>query len=170
MDHSDAGWDDLGNSRAARRSARASRRVAEPAPPPGAWETFPHGADVGVRGYGADLAEAFANAAVALTAVITDPNRVRPLRAVELACRAPDREILLLDWLNAVVLAMAVEGLIFGRYEVDIQGDRLSARAFGEPVDVHRHAPAAEVKGATLTELKVRQDGGRWLAQCVVDV
>lgn len=149
---------------------RPVQRSAKPMQSPGAWEIFAHGADVGVRGRGAGLAEAFANAAMALTAVITDPKEVRPLQTVDLSCQAPDCEILLFDWLNAVVSAMAVEGLIFGRYEVSIQDGQLTARAFGEPVDVRRHAPAVEVKGATLTELEVRRDGGRWLAQCVVDV
>ena len=135
-----------------------------------AWETFAHGADVGVRGRGANIAEAFANAAVALTSAITDPAAVRQEREVSLACQAPDAELLLYDFLNAVVTAMAVEDLIFGRYDVRIEGDRLTARAFGEPVDAPRHAPAVEVKGATLTELKVACEDGRWVAQCVVDV
>ena len=40
-----------------------------------------------------------------------------------------------------------------------------------EAVDVARHQPAAEVKGASFCELKVeRQTDGQWLAQCVVDV
>ena len=136
----------------------------------GAWKTFAHGADIGVRGEGADLAEAFENAAMAMTSVITDPRTVREERAVSLACRAPDAEILLFDWLNAVVTAMAVEGLIFGRFDVSIEGDRLTARAFGEPILAARHAPAVEVKGATLTELRVACENGRWVAQCVVDV
>jgi len=135
-----------------------------------ACETFEHGADVGVRGEGADLAEAFANAALALTSVITDPEGVRATREVALACQAPDREILLFDWLNAVIAVMSLEGLIFGRYDVRIEGDRLKARAFGEPVDRLRHAPAVEVKGATLTELRVAREDGRWVAQCVLDV
>jgi SHS2 domain-containing protein len=135
-----------------------------------AWGTFAHGSDVGVRGEGADLAEAFANAGLALTSVVTDPSAVRATREIALACQAPDPEILLFDWLNALIEAMAVEGLIFGRYDVRIEGDRLTARAFGEPVDRSRHAPTVEVKGATLTELKVTRKNGRWLARCVVDV
>ena len=138
---------------------------------PRAWETFPHGADVGVRGYGDSPAEAFANAAMALTSVITDPAGVRPRACVPLACAAPDREILLADWLNALVTTMATEGMLFSRFEVEIAHDRLSARAFGEPVDPERHAPAVEVKGATFTELEVARDpDGRWRAQTVVDV
>ena len=33
------------------------------------WQTFPHEADIGVRGSGATLADAFAGAATALTSV-----------------------------------------------------------------------------------------------------
>jgi SHS2 domain-containing protein len=42
---------------------------------------------------------------------------------------------------------------------------------WGEPVDVGRHAPACEPKGATLTALKVARDSdGLWSAGCVIDV
>ena len=133
-------------------------------------ETFPHGADVGVRGRGATLAEAFAGAALALTAVVTDLATVRATSAVEVRCRAPDVELLLYEWLNALVYEMATRRMLFARYEVAIDGGELRARAFGEPVDLARHRPAVEVKGATLTELRVREQDGGWLAQCVVDV
>jgi SHS2 domain-containing protein len=135
------------------------------------WETFPHGADVGVRGYGASMAEAFANAAVALTSVVTDPALVRSRRRIDIACTAPDRDILLVDWLNQLVSRMASDGMLFGRFEVAIDRGRLAAVAHGEPIDPVRHTPAVEVKGATLTELEVARDpDGRWRAQCVVDV
>ena len=39
-----------------------------------------------------------------------------------------------------------------------------------EPVDLDRHHPAAEIKGATFTEIRVASKKGRWVAQCVVDV
>ena len=142
-----------------------------PAQRPGSWETFPHGADVGVRGYGADAAEAFANAALALTSVITDPALVHLVRRLPISCAADDVEILFLDWLNAIVSTMAIEGLIFGHYEVAIRDGVLEGVAIGEPLEPGRHHPVVEVKGATLTELKVaRGDDGRWLAQCIVDV
>jgi len=135
------------------------------------WEHFFHVADVGVRGYGETMAQAFEQAAVALTAVITEPGSVRPRRAVDIACAAPDHEILLADWLNAVVFEMATRGMLFSRFEVAIDGLHLAARAHGESVDVSRHHPAAEVKGATLSELEVAQDAdGSWHAQCIVDV
>jgi len=137
----------------------------------GRWEHLPHDADIGVRGVGATLAEAFEQAALALTAVVTEPGSVRAERRVEIACQAPDAEGLLFEWLNALVYEMATRGLLFGRFEVRLEGDRLEAVAWGEPVRVERHLPAVEVKGATYTGLRVRQDeSGRWQAECVVDV
>jgi SHS2 domain-containing protein len=61
--------------------------------------------------------------------------------------------------------------MLFHHFEVKIDGRRLYAKAWGERIEVARHQPAVEVKGATLTDLLVRQDqSGAWLAQCVVDV
>jgi SHS2 domain-containing protein len=136
-----------------------------------AWEHFAHGADIGVRGIGATRAEAFEQAALALTAVVTDPARVVPQVGVDLHCEAPDLEMLFADWLNAVVYAMATRDLLFGRYEVHLDGNALRAKAWGERVDRQRHQPAVEIKGATYTALSVAQErGGAWIAQCVVDV
>ena len=137
----------------------------------GDWEHFAHGADIGVRGRGATAAQAFEQAALALTAVVTTPELVRQRTAVAIRCRAPDLELLLYEWLNSIVFHMATRRLLFAAFDVRITGCELEAQARGEPVDVERHAPAVEVKGATFTELSVRQDDdGLWRAQCVLDV
>jgi len=145
------------------------------APPPfrsaARWEHFAHGADVGLRGIGPRLSEAFEQAALALTAVVTDPAGVDPARPVAIACEAPDPELLLVDWLNALIYEMATRGMVFSRFRVALDGHRLTATAWGEPVEPRRHQPAVEVKGATYTALAVaRQPDGLWHAQCVVDV
>ncbi len=134
------------------------------------WEHFHHVADIGVRGYGATVEEAFAQAALALTAVIADPAAIAPRTPVTIECTAPDQELLLVDWLNALIYEMATRTMLFSRFTVRIVGDRLMGEAWGEAVEVARHAPAVEVKGATYTCLKVAEEAGRWLAQCVVDV
>jgi SHS2 domain-containing protein len=135
------------------------------------WETFPHDADIGVRGLGATPAEAFAGAAMALASVICDPRRVAATTAATIDCSAPDDELLLLDWLNALVYEMATRHLLFARFDVDIRGRHLHAVGWGEAVDPQRHQPAAEIKAASACELSVAQrPDGQWLAQCVVDV
>ena len=136
-----------------------------------AWEHFYHMADIGVRGRGKTLAQAFEQTAIAMTAVITEPERIQPQQAIELSCAAPDQELLLVDWLNALVYEMATRKMLFSRFDVTLQAQQLTARAWGEKIDIARHEPTVEIKGATYTELKVAQlADGSWMAQCVVDV
>jgi tRNA nucleotidyltransferase (CCA-adding enzyme) len=135
------------------------------------WEHFEHMSDIGVRGFGRSPAEAFEQAALALTAVIVEPSQVSATEEIRIECPGRDPELLLADWLNALVYEMATRRLLFGRFSVKLDDTGLHASAWGEPVDVEKHHPAVEVKGATLTALSVRKDAaGVWRAQCVVDV
>lgn len=135
------------------------------------WEHFPHGADIGIRGVGATLELAFEQAALALTAVITDPQAVKPEKRIRIECEAPDDELLLVDWLNALIYEMAAGNMLFSRFEVAIRDHHLMGAAWGEKTDLPRHRPCVEVKGATYTMLSVRRDANdNWSAQCVVDV
>lgn len=135
------------------------------------WEHFEHDADIGVRGWGQTRAQAFEQAALAMTAAITDPALVRHLARVEINLQDDDPELLLTDWLNALIYEMSTRRMLFTRFSVHIDVHGLAAIAEGEPLDIKRHHPAVEVKGATMTELKVAQQAdGFWMAQCVVDV
>ena len=137
---------------------------------PTRWEHFPHDADVGVRGRGATLAEAFEQAAVALTAIVTDAE-IAEKNSAEVSCEAPDVELLLVEWLNAIIYEMAVRNMIFGRFKVTLRDTSLQGTMWGETVDQAKHSPACEPKGATYTALRVAQEAdGTWSAACVVDV
>lgn len=134
------------------------------------WEHFPHDADMGVRGFGATQAEAFEQAALAMTAVVTDPAGVQSREPVAIECEAPDSELLLAEWLNRLVYEMSTRHMLFGRFSVHLDGTRLRATAWGERIEAARHRPAVEIKGATYTTLRVGPANGGWLAQTVVDV
>ena len=138
---------------------------------PGNWEHYDHGADIGVRGIGNTREKAFEQAALALTAVVTDPDEVSSLEVIEVDCTGADDELVFVDWLDAIIYEMATRKMLFGRFEVRLGDNELSGHLWGENVDVERHRPAVEIKGATLTTLSVARDkDGQWVAQTVVDV
>lgn len=136
------------------------------------WEHFAHGADIGIRGFGATAKEAFEQTARAMMAVIAEDTAIEAHQTIELTCSAPTLEDLLFDFLAAIVFEMSVRQMLFADFRVEIEGTRLCARIAGEPIDRNRHELAVEVKGPTYTELCVRFDEhrSRWIAQCVVDV
>ncbi len=135
------------------------------------WEHFEHDADIGLRATAPTREALFEAMAEALTALIADPQNVRPAESVSIRCEAPDDALLLTDWLNALIYEMATRKLLFGAWHVSIDGQVLDATARGEAVDRARHEPVVEVKGATYTALSVNRDSdGNWHGQCVVDV
>lgn len=134
------------------------------------WEHFSHDADIGLVGLGPTKAEAFRQAAIALTAVVTDPARVNSATSIDIVCHAADDDLLLVEWLNTLIYEMSVRSILFGDFSVAIEDGELHATARGEPVDLERHEPAVEIKGATMTALHVTSVAGGWRAQCVVDV
>ena len=117
------------------------------------WQHFSHEADVGVRGFGNTVEEAFEQAAMALTAVVTDIDRVQQRETVKVACECPDRELLFVDWLNAVIFEMVTRNMLFSAFQVAIRDGKLEGKLSGEAIDRIRHEPAVEPKGATYTEL-----------------
>lgn len=164
-------FDDRMSAQDANRQTTGDNPVGPAASTAGRWEHFAHMADIGVRGIGPSRETAFAQAAVALCAVIAEPELVRPDILFEVDCKAKEDEFLFVDWLNALICEMSAHRMIFSKFEVIISDGHLHGRAWGEVADPLRHHPAVEVKGATLTELKVvRNADGLWTAQCVVDV
>jgi SHS2 domain-containing protein len=138
---------------------------------PSSWSHYEHEADIGVLGIGKTKADAFIQAALAMTAIITQLDMVCPDCKINIDCEAPDDELLFVDWLNALIYQMSTRKMLFSRFDVDIAPGHLHATAWGEKIDVDKHRPVVEIKGATYTTLSVHQDQqGNWHAQTVVDV
>jgi SHS2 domain-containing protein len=134
-------------------------------------ELFEHTADLGLRVRAPDLDTLFAEAAACLfSAVVEDPAAVRPEAEHAFELAGTDREYLLFDWLRELLYRFDADHLVFGRFEVRVRDDGLSAKAWGEPLDPARHVLSHEVKAITYHELKVEQTPDGWLAEVIVDI
>lgn len=135
------------------------------------FTTFEHKADIGIRGIGQSLEQAFIQGARALFAVLVqDLQQVRPLVSRPIKAGSYDLEGLFVAWLNALIAEADVQSMLFCGFEVNIFESTLQGTAWGEKFDQRRHQFGVEVKGATFTELFVGQRDKHWIAQCVVDV
>jgi len=139
-----------------------------------AFEVWEHTADAGVRGRGATLGEAFAEAACAMFSLMVDLDAVQPKGSVDIALSADGPEALLVGWLGELLAQRDIQGLVFARFEADVKqradGWHLTGKAHGEPLDVQRHDPKVEVKAATYHRVRVERTGEGCLAECVVDL
>jgi SHS2 domain-containing protein len=127
------------------------------------FELIEHTADVGIMAYGADVKEAFTNAARGMFSLIVEPGSIRETAHRDIEVTAPDEESLLVTWLNELIYLFDAEAMLFSRFDITELGDtQLKARAYGEPVDNTRHNLKTGIKAATSHMVEVdRSEGGR---------
>ena len=125
------------------------------------FEIIDHTADVGIIAYGADMKEAFANAAKALFSLITELDDVAEVVRKDVEITAPDRESLLVEWLNELIYLFDTENVILKRFDIiRLSRTQLKARGYGQKVDRAKHQIKTGVKAATYHMLKIDQNNG----------
>ncbi len=134
------------------------------------FEIIDHTADVGIIAYGADMSEAFANAAKALFSLITELDDVAEVEHRDIELTAPDQESLLVEWLNELIYLFDAEQIIFKRFDIaQLNDTHLKARSYGYKVENSKHKLKMGVKAATYHMLKIdKSNGGK--AQVLFDI
>jgi len=135
------------------------------------WEHFETEADVGVEAWGPTRAEAFAQAALGVFALIVKPEEVDERERREVRAQADSPERLLASWINECLYVHEIEGFVVRRVEVDTCTTTLvHGLLHGEELDPGRHRLGTIVKAATLHRLVVAEQEGLHRARVVVDV
>ncbi|MBN9121237.1 MAG: archease [Planctomycetes bacterium] len=134
-------------------------------------QLFEHTADLGLRATAPDLNALFAEMAACLvSAMVEDPESVKPAREVRIELAGENREFLLFDWLKELLLRFETDHVLFAAFDVRVTDAGLTATARGEEYDPARHVLSHEVKAITYHELKVEKTADGWLAEVIVDI
>ncbi len=146
------------------------------------YKTFPHKADIGIRGIGKTITESFSEIAKCLFLVQTDIKKIKSLKKVKIKVKAKNIEELLIEFLNSLLLKSTTKEMFFSQFKIKIikptlklQKDFiLECEAMGEKINPKKHELKLEVKACTYSELKVYEfkkgKDKKWISQCVVDV
>ncbi|PYN81423.1 MAG: archease [Candidatus Rokuibacteriota bacterium] len=135
------------------------------------WEYFETEADVGVRAWGSTRAEAFAQAALGVFALIVKPDEVGEHEHREVRAQADSPERLLVGWINECLYVHEIEGFVVRRVEVDAcTATLVHGVLHGEEIDTARHRLGTIVKAATLHRVMVSDLGGLHEVRVIVDV
>ncbi|MGQ9700471.1 MAG: archease [Candidatus Bipolaricaulaceae bacterium] len=139
-----------------------------------AFEFIPHPSDMGVRGIGSTVEEAFCEAARAMFSLMADLERIEPKEAVPFTVEAGSLEDLFVRFLGELLFLRDTRGMLFSQFVVRITNEgelfRASGEARGEKFDPAKHRVGIDVKAATYNWVLVEKRDGVWVAQGVVDV
>ena len=135
-------------------------------------ELLDHTADEGIAVRAGTREALFARLGWGMFFLITDMGRVEPRDKVLVSVEAPDVEALVVRWLSELNFLHTTRHWLFSRFDVRPMGDdrSMTAEAFGEPIDLRRHAVHTEIKAITFHGLQVRSDASGWHGRVLFDV
>lgn len=129
------------------------------------YEFLEHTADAKFRAYGDNLNKVFENAGLAFFEIITDTNKVKPSVKKTFQIKAEDKESLLYDFLEELLVLHEAGKYLFSKFKVEIKDNSLKATAWGEKIN-DSHELKTLVKAVTYHDMIVKND----MAQVVLDI
>ena len=127
------------------------------------YKFLEHATDAIIEVTAKDLKEAFAVTADAVINLTLDQDKVEEKDQKEFSAKGKDLRYLLFSWLEEITFVLITEGFAIKRVEFDIKKNdeyQISAMAFGEPLDFHKHNFKVEIKAPTFYEMEIREDKG----------
>jgi SHS2 domain-containing protein len=127
--------------------------------------------DAGIRAFGRDLGELFANAAAGMYSLIAAPGGVLPRKSMDIKAEGASLEGLLVSWLNELIFHFDTYGFI-GR-DIHIQklnNTLIMSTIDGEEFVPERHGRGLLIKAATYHKLKIERKEEHWEADVIFDI
>lgn len=139
------------------------------------YEFLDHTADVQIHAWGDDLREAFENAAVAMTAYITDIKSVEITSKESISVEAEDLNGLLYRFLDDVLFLFNAEPCLLSKRVriLEFEHDRvyrIRAECYGETFSLDKHCQGTEIKAITYSAMKILNESDRCDIYFIVDI
>lgn len=122
-----------------------------------------HATDAFIEVNAKDIQEAFRIAADAVINLTIDQNTVEENEEKKFFARGKDLRYLLFSWLEEIIFVLITEGFAIRRVEFEISENKeysISAKAYGEPIDLKKHNFKVEIKAPTFYDMKIEQNNG----------
>ncbi|XP_054158072.1 protein archease-like [Oppia nitens] len=142
--------------------------------PPQQYEFLDHTADVQIHAWGASLAEAFEQSAVAMFAYMTEISTVDMTDTHDIEVAGDDLESLFYQFLDEFLFAFSADPFFIGRKikitEFDRQNNRIKAKGYGETFSLDKHPQGTEVKAITYSNMQIHEKVGRSDVYVIIDI
>jgi SHS2 domain-containing protein len=135
------------------------------------YNLIDHTADFGIRVYGSDSKELFANAAWALSDIITEIDQLAGLDSCNIEVSGNDWSDLMVNWLREVLyLWNGKEFLVKKARILSLSETKLSASVELDTFDPDRHIIKTEIKAITYHQIQVNSSPSGWEAIIICDI
>lgn len=127
-------------------------------------------ADIAFEAEEKELDKLFETCAKAVFEVMVETSKVEPKIKKEIKLENKDSGDLLFDFLSTLVAMKDSDYIVFSKFEVDINKNKLKAIIYGNSIDKVKKYLRTDVKAITLHMFELKQEKGKWKARIVLDV
>jgi len=135
---------------------------------------LPHTADIKFQAYGKTLEESFANAALALADVITDPKKVEANIKKKIDVESEDEKALLYDFLEQFLILIDTESFLLNK--IDKIGIKKTKSKLSLTADISGDNKIKDydikttIKAVTYQEMEIKKEKDKYMVQVVLDL
>ena len=127
--------------------------------------------DAGIRAFGKDLPELFANAATGMYSLIIDTQDIQEKRTLAISSQGSSQEGLLVAFLNELIFHFDTYGFVGKSVAITgLDNASVTAEISGEEFDPDHHEGKLLIKAATYHKLKIEEKGDSWEAEVIFDI
>jgi SHS2 domain-containing protein len=135
------------------------------------FEIVDHTADISIKAYGNNLRELFENAALGMFNILADLEGITTSTELKMKVDAPDREELLVEWLDELLFNFYTKQIIFCEFKIiGLTDNNLTANVKGRFVGENKNRLKTEIKAATRHDLQIKKKEDGYEVQIVFDV
>ncbi len=126
------------------------------------YKLLEHATDAFIEVTAANLEEAFVRAGESVVDTTLDQELVDEKEERTLTVTGDDLDFLLFNWLEEIIYQLITEGFAIHRFSLNISKNSeyiLTAKAFGEEIDLKKHHFKVEIKAPTFHLMEIKQNG-----------
>jgi SHS2 domain-containing protein len=129
-------------------------------------------ADFVVDVYGETLNKLFANCAEACFFAMTNIDKVRPVKDLNLIVDAENIDELLYNFIAELIYLKDIEKMFFSRFDVNIADNEKSLKAVvaGDTIDYINHEIKSDVKAITYHDLQIKKSEDGFVTRVMLDL
>ena len=135
------------------------------------YRIIDHTADIGLHVFGADPQDLFANSALAMFDIITDPQSIEAVDTLTLTVKGGDWPDLMVNWLRELLYLWSGKQLLVASTRfTGISERELIAAVTVDRYDPDRHKIKTEIKAVTYHQIRVDCRVTGWQSRIIFDV
>jgi SHS2 domain-containing protein len=130
-----------------------------------------HQTELAVRITGNSQADLFANSALALFDVMTEPTAIEVKERIALEVEGNDRDDLMVNWMRELLYLYQGSGYLLKEFKISQVKDTIvKAEVCGEKIDPDRHEIKQEIAAVAFHKSRIEKTGNQWIAQVIFEL